>query len=509
MLQIIKNVIADGGRFIITSSGSFQQAEHKFLEEHHIAYGVINTSVASYVATINKAISFLQIRCQEQAQAEVLQTILNFSGQGIICVDREAKISYFNATAEILTGIPAEKPLNRSFSEVFEKDRDILEKLAKNQLQWRITSAIHNVPIIADIVPLIVGDDPIGTLLTFDAFPSVEAAEQHIRQAKYAKGLQAKHTFADIYGKSNALLSAVQLAKTYSQTESTILISGETGTGKEIFARAIHRFSPRRDKPFLVINCASIPASLLKSELFGYEPRSFSGAKREGKAGYFKLAHNGTIFLDEIGEIDLQLQLRLLRVVQEREIMRVGGTAVIPVDIWIIATTNRNLYTEVQNGSFREVLYFRLNVLSLKISPLRERFSDLPILTDAFLPQINRKLHYKVSGVDKETRKLMEAYDWPGNIRELQNMLEKMVAFTRAGEVKYASVSAFFEQEEHRRDETVAVLFDMTLEEAEKQLILNALREESGNQQRTPKRLGIDRTTLFRKLNRYMIGDSF
>ena len=223
-----------------------------------------------------------------------------------------------------------------------------------------------------------------GAVATFQPIGAIQASEQKIRLTSHKRGLIAKNTLADIAGESDPIVQAKEQAKLYAQSDSTVIIVGETGTGKEIFAQAIHNASPRARGPFVAINCAALPENLLESELFGYEGGAFTGARKEGKPGLFELAHGGTIFLDEIGEMSLAVQARLLRILEEREVMRLGGDRVIPVDVRVIAATNKDLFHKVTQKSFRQDLFYRLCVLQLRLPPLRERLEDIPHLLERF-----------------------------------------------------------------------------------------------------------------------------
>ena len=289
-------------------------------------------------------------------------------------------------------------------------------------------------------------------------------------------------------------------------TAATALILGESGTGKELFAQAIHNCSLRRNNPFVAINCSALPPNLLESELFGYVDGAFTGAKKGGKAGVFEIAHTGTIFLDEIGEMDLGMQTRLLRALQEREIMRIGDNKVISVDVRVIAATNRDLFHEVEEGRFREDLYYRLNILDISIPPLRERKDDIAVIANGLLPQINERMHTHVTAIDEAVLQRLKTFTWHGNIRELRNTLEKMILNVQYGIIKMEMVDFILEDMERKKiskktNETMEIC---TLAEMEEKMIRQALREEDGNQTKAAMRLGIDRSTLYRKISKML-----
>ncbi|USG64187.1 sigma 54-interacting transcriptional regulator [Brevibacillus ruminantium] len=264
----------------------------------------------------------------------------------------------------------------------------------------------------------------LGSLLLFRKAAEIEKMEHDYRLRLYSKGLVAKYSFDDIHGRSLSFQKVVQIAKKMARSNSTILLLGETGTGKELLAQAIHNASPRKREPFVGVNFAAISESLLESELFGYEEGAFTGARKGGHIGWFELAHKGTIFLDEIGDASGAIQNRLLRVLQERQIMRVGGNKVIPVDIRVIAATNQDLQQMIKEGRFRADLYYRLNILPIHLPPLRKRGEDIPWLVEAFVRHYCLDLRRPPFTLSREALKAMQEYHWPGNIRELENVVE-------------------------------------------------------------------------------------
>lgn len=283
---------------------------------------------------------------------------------------------------------------------------------------------------------LISGEVPgLGTLITTSAASKILQEERQLRKSYLKKGMTAKYTFRNIIAVSAEMQKKVEIAKKFSQANSNVLITGETGTGKELFAHSIHSASGRMSQPFVAINCATLPETLLESELFGYEPGSFSGASREGKSGLFELAHHGTIFLDEIGEIPVALQAKLLRVLQEKEIRRIGSAAVIPIDVRVIAATNVNIQEQIAQGRFRSDLLYRLNALEIYIPPLRERPDDVIPLMEGQLRIIAAELGKRVPKLTAEAQDILRRYAWPGNVRELRNICERLVVLNDASDV--------------------------------------------------------------------------
>ncbi|MBC7335917.1 MAG: sigma 54-interacting transcriptional regulator, partial [Clostridia bacterium] len=304
---------------------------------------------------------------------------------GILAVDQQGRISLCNPVAAQVLGLPNKEVLHQPLAEVTAHNPYLAKVYGDGRPAGGELHKLGDVSVVANRVPIRVGRETIGTVVTFQDVTRIIQLEAKIRRELYQKGLVARFTFEDIIGQSEAIREAVEKAKRYALTDSTVLLSGESGTGKELFAQSIHAFSRRSGGPFVAVNCAALPENLLESELFGYEEGAFTGAKKGGKLGLFELAHGGTIFLDEIGEMTLPLQARLLRVLQEKEVMRLGGSRVIPVDVRVIAASNKNLQQAVQEGTFRADLFYRLNVLCLKVPPLRARKDDIPLLVDHFI----------------------------------------------------------------------------------------------------------------------------
>ncbi|HUU49595.1 MAG TPA: sigma-54 dependent transcriptional regulator [Nitrospinota bacterium] len=303
----------------------------------------------------------------------------------------------------------------------------------------------------------------------------------------------------EIVTKNKKMLEILEIAEEISKSNSAVMIQGESGTGKELLACYIHKSSQRRDKPFIAINCAALPEGLLESELFGHEKGSFTGAIAR-KIGKFELANDGTILLDEISEMEHQLQAKLLRVLQEYEIDRVGGRTPIPIDIRIVSTTNKDLKEEVKKGNFREDLFYRLNVIPLTIPPLRERKGDISILADHFLKKYSKRNGKKTSRISEETIDLLKKYYWRGNVRELENVIERAVVLCDGDVILPKNL---FMNEEFDNEESISVRAGVSLREMEKQLIFKTLDEVGGNRTHAAKVLGISIRTLRNKLNEY------
>jgi DNA-binding NtrC family response regulator len=298
------------------------------------------------------------------------------------------------------------------------------------------------------------------------------------------------------------MVELMDIVSQVAPTKASVLITGESGVGKELVADAIHELSNRNKGPLIKVHCAALSSSLLESELFGHEKGSFTGAVKE-KRGRFELADGGTIFLDEIGEIDAATQVKLLRVLQEKEFERVGGEKPISVDVRIVCATNRDLLKEIEKGNFREDLYYRLNVVHLEVSPLRERKDDIPLLMTSFLTQFSKENNRMIEGFSPQAKRALLSYDWPGNIRELRNCIESAVVLARGSVIEYDDLPPSVTKTENVQNLSLDV--GITLAEAEKQLIISTLAQCGGNKTKAAEVLGIGRKTLHRKVQEYHI----
>ena len=317
---------------------------------------------------------------------------------------------------------------------------------------------------------------------------------------------ECSFSLEQIVGRSPNLLELKKIVRMVGKTNSNVLIQGESGTGKELFARALHGASPRSCQPLIKINCAAIPEPLLESELFGYEDGAFTGAKRGGKVGRFELAHRGTLFLDEIGDMSLPMQAKLLRVLQEREFERVGGTEPISVDIRLLSATNKDLWAEVGRGTFREDLYFRLNVVNLQIPPLRERKDDVPLLSKFILAKLARKMGHCPVGVSDEVIHLFSQYSWPGNIREMENVIESAINMLDGNsEIRPEHIPFRLRQAQPHTNSRDAVSLHLLLEEAEQMAIIQVLKQAGGDFNKAAGLLSISRSSFYSKAKKYNI----
>lgn len=368
------------------------------------------------IVTTDAGLSII-IRQTNRFESEI-DILLQVLDDGIIGITSKGIITNYNEGAENIIGYKKNDIIGKPglhvlpdipFKYVLENLEPIKEKLIR----------INGYDVVVSVDPIIHSNKLYGAVAIVKKFNDIEKKQHKLREQLIGKGHRAKYGFEDIQGESEAIKRCIDIAKRMAKSESSILITGETGTGKELFAQAVHNNSKRRNYQFVAINCGALPESLLESELFGYEEGAFTGARKGGKPGLFELAHNGTLFLDEIGEMPLNLQMRLLRVLQEREVMRIGGDRLINVNIRVIGATNRNLKEMVKEGEFREDLYYRLRVLPLKLPPLRDRKEDILPLIDKI-----KKQFYSEFELTQEAKEILINHNWKGNIRELKNYVE-------------------------------------------------------------------------------------
>ncbi len=372
-----------------------------------------------------QAIKMSQVMSQEKERLQKFRVLVEYSVQGIIGTGGDGRITVFNESAEKLLARRAADVMDRDIDEVLPEIPVALAMASGKAILGQLVR-IETHRFMANIVPIDVGKSLAGAMITIEDVGQILKMEAKVRSALYSRGLCAEYKFSDIFGTSPRILEARRIAAEYAATDSTILIYGESGTGKELFAQGIHNAGKRSAGPFVAVNCGAIPSSLLESELFGYEEGAFTGANRKGKPGLFELAHGGTIFLDEISELDKLAQTSLLRVIQERRVMRLGGDKFLPVDVRIITATNKNLAALIREGKFREDLYYRINVLPLDLPPLRDRASDSLAIAAHYLAEYNERYSRK-SRLSPAAREFIEKYSWPGNLRQLRNYIERLV----------------------------------------------------------------------------------
>jgi PAS domain S-box-containing protein len=429
--------------------------------------------------------------------------ILDSINEGVFTVDREWRITSFNAAAEQITGVPRDDAIGRRCFEVFHANICESACALKRTMSDRkpiFNATAHIVNHAGNHVPIRIStallkddqDQVIGGVETFQDLSQVEELKKELR---------ARYSFQDIIGRSPAMMRLFELVPRIAESSSTVLLEGASGTGKELFARALHNLSPRKHKRFVVMNCGALPDTLLESELFGYKAGAFTDAKRD-KPGRFALADGGTIFLDEIGDISPAMQVRLLRVLQERVVEPLGSIEPVKVNVRVVGATNRNLSELVKSGTFREDLYYRIRVIHLQLPTLRQRREDIPLLVDHLVGRFNRLQGKNVVGVSDEVMACLMAHEFPGNVRELENIIEQAFVLCTGGLIDLGHLPP-----ELRPLGTLGVSEDesMTLFTMEKHLIVLALNRHKGNRRMTAAHLGIDTSTLFRKIKAFHI----
>lgn len=491
----IDEAIANGVEVIMGGKSSTAYAETKGIESILLTTGKNSISSAFF-----RAEEMADLLRQNEIRTGQLKTILDFSFEGIIITEEHDKIIFMNKTAQTMLGAKDASIIGT----VCTKSLPFLDwesvKLSKKESIGNLCRVGQNA-LVQNITPVIIGQEMIGMVMNLQYAQNIENIETKVRKELYQNGHLATRTFDQFITQNPVMLSIIKQAKRYAAVDSNILITGDTGTGKEVMAQSIHNASRRRGKPFVAINCASIPESLLESELFGYESGAFTGARKNGKKGYFEMANGGTLFLDEIGELPENLQATLLRAVQERVIMRIGGDKVIPVDIRIIAATHKNLKRAAKEGKFRQDLLYRLDVLRIMLPPLRERPEDIAILSEILLQQKADKLSLPRPKLAPETIALLQQYPWEGNIRELENVLERLLILQegdviRPEEVQTVMNGLLWED----APEVQTLPFKGTLEEIEIQVITAAMKEYHNNREKVCEALGISQSTLWRRL---------
>jgi len=455
------------------------------------------TSLIPFLQIAGSLVNLIEDILNERYQVDA---IVNSTHDGVIAIDRTGYIRLVNEQAKTILGVKEEMK-GRNITE-FIPQSDMLRVLEAGKIERGDIATVGGRQIVINRSPVIVKGKIVGAVSNFKEITDIQKVELQLRKKLHQNGLEAKYRLSDIIGETHEIMEAKELARKFAETESTVLITGESGTGKELFAQGIHSASHRSLGPFVAVNCAVLPENLLESEMFGYEKGTFTGALKDGKPGLFELAHGGTLFLDEIGEIPLRIQALLLRVLQERTIRRVGGERIIPVDVRIITATNRNLEEEVEEKQFRSDLYYRLNVLALELPPLRGRLADIPKLVEAFLEEFNDKRKNKIITVEKELICLFQKYDWPGNIRELRNTIERMVVLEESKSLRLQGAK-FLSEKIRRRKFSEETTNKQSIKNKEKELILTTLEKFGNNKKLAAQSLGIDRSTLWRKIKEY------
>ncbi|PAD19478.1 sigma-54 interaction domain-containing protein [Shouchella clausii] len=441
----------------------------------------------------------------------MLEAIINSSNDAISVVDENGTGLMVNPAYTKLTGLDSDQIIGQPATADISEGESIHMQVLRTKKPVRgarLKLGPHKKDVIVNVAPVVVDGELKGSIGVIHDVSELNRLSSQLQHAqKRLATLEATYSFSEIVGTSKEMAFAIEQAKRGAKTSFPILLLGETGTGKELFAHAIHNESERKGQPFVRVNCAALTETLLESELFGYEQGAFSGALKSGKKGLFEEAEHGSIFLDEIGEMSPNTQAKLLRVLQEQEIVRVGGTKPIPIHVRVIAATNVDLEGAIRERRFREDLYYRLNKLPIRIPPLRERLSDLPALIDHLLRKLNLDYGHNIQSISKLVLSRFEGYYWPGNVRELENVLARSMIYMDLGATELTDVSLpqEFGQSGKREesDATAPKQLQAFLAEKEKEHLRRTLAEVDGVKTEAAKLLGISIRSLYYKLEKY------
>ncbi len=485
----VRRAFAAGADVVVGGVITVKVAAH-----HGLPAVFIESGAEGIIQAVQEAKRLAHARKLEKVKAGFFKTVLDYAYEGVISVDQDARVTVFNPVAQRTTGIDESRAIGRPIGEIWPELK-LADVIGTGRDDLGQLLRVKGKRILCNKIPIIVGGQAAGAVANFQDVSKIQQMEERIRREIYASGHVAAFTFDDVLGHTPIIENTVRMAKDFAATQSAVLILGETGTGKEVFAQSIHNYSPRSGGPFVAVNCAALPSQILESELFGYVGGAFTGAVKGGRPGLFEVAHRGTIFLDEIAEMDLATQGKLLRVLQEKKVMRLGSDKVIPVDVRVIAATNRTLKQMVSQNNFRADLYYRLNVLRLRIPPLRERVADIPGYARHFLARHTAAAGRRLAFAE-DALVLLASYPWPGNIRELENTVERLAVVCREGKITAATVAEML-ADEQEPDIQAFVL------ENESEEIKKALAATRGKYGEAARMLGMSRSTLWRKLKKF------
>jgi len=470
----------------------------KNVQEYNIPFVLVESGVDSILQAAQEATRIAHARNLEKAKTNLFRAVLDYSYEGIISVDNEGRITFFNSMVERITGIEGSKAVGKIISQVCP-NINLKEVLTTGKDELGHILSVNHLDVMCNKIAIVVNNHPVGAVVTLQDVTLIQQMEAKVRQRIYRATSDhgAHFCFKNLEANGIDLAQTIENAKDYALTAFSILIIGETGTGKEVFAQSIHNYSYCSQGPFIAINCAALPTHILESELFGYVGGAFTGANPKGKPGLFELAHGGTIFLDEIAELDYLIQGKLLRVLQEKTVRRLGSDKIIPLNVRVIVATNKDLKTLVDDNKFRADLYYRLNVLQLKIPPLRKRKNDIIALASFFLQEFSGVIKRHLKLAPSALQPLIE-YPWPGNIRELQNVIARIMTIHKHEFIDSSTVKRMLQNDE-KRGQHIDVLPNELAE------IQKALSITKGQYTAAAQLLGISRSTLWRKLKKWGI----
>lgn len=453
---------------------------------------LITSGKDAIIDAINEAIRIRIASKNEIARTMELKTIIDFAHDGIIAIDHDEKITSFNSSAGKILGLDPKDVIGKSVGECIPDSG--MERVLNNGLaEIREIENINNHKIVTNRVPIKVEKSIVGVVATFQSVIQIQKAEHKIRREMKNKGFMARYRFEDIVYKSETMRKCIDVAKKYSKVDSPVLILGRSGVGKELFAQSIHNNSRRRNEAFVAVNCSAFPSNLLESELFGYAEGAFTGAKKGGKMGLFEMAHKGTIFLDEIGDLPADFQSKLLRALQENEIRRIGDDRVIPIDVRVISATNKDIENMVSEKLFREDLFYRINTLPLEIPSLNERREDIDVLMPYFIGRYSKKYSKTISSIDQSAIEYLKEYNYKGNVRELDGIIERAVALCDSDVLTMNDIKVF---DTHKNNNQV-----ISLKEMEHEYINSIIERCDGNLTKAAKLLKVNRSTLYRRID--------
>ncbi len=465
------------------------------------AFLVQSGSQAMQIA-IQQAKDILYASRLQKEKAQQFATIIDFVHDGIIAIDNQGYITVFNDASEKITGFARQEAMGKRITEIIPETR-LLNVLETERPVIGDIQMLDNQTVVATSrTPVVVDGEVRGAVATYQDITDVQRLEQKIRIKLAEKGFVAQYNFSDIIHKSRAIAECIKTAQKFAQYDTSVLIVGSSGVGKELFAQGIHNNGKRMNSPFVAINCAALPETLIESELFGYVEGSFTGATRKGKAGLFEMAHGGTIFLDEISELPLLLQGRLLRVLQEKQVMRLGDNKLIPVDVRIICATNRDLQRLVDGNQFRGDLYFRIAILSLYIPPLNERIEDVELLSAHFLKEFSSRYRKGRLSLSDDASEYLCRYNFKGNVRELRGMVERAVVVCEGKTIGVEDLASMPRPDKFDSRTGLLPQFDddATLKNMEDKYIGHVFRKTGGSLKASSEILGVSRTTLWRRI---------
>ncbi len=463
---------------------------------------LVHSGGQAMLNAIQQAKDILHASRLQKEKAQQFATIIDFVHDGIIAIDKEGLVTVFNSASEKLTGFSKQEALGKPIDEIIPKTKllSILDTVKPEigDIQW-----LDNQTVVAtNRVPVIVDGEVLGAVATYQDITEVQKLEQKIRIKLSEKGFVAQYNFPDIVHKSGVVAECIRTSQKYAHYDTSVLIVGPSGVGKELFAQSIHNSSKRKNSPFVAINCAALPESLIESELFGYVEGSFTGATKKGKAGLFEMAHGGTVFLDEISELPLLLQGRLLRVLQEKQVMRIGDNKLIPVDVRIICATNRDLRSLASQNQFRVDLYFRIAILTLYVPSLNERIDDIELLSRHFVKDFGFKYRKTRMTLDAEGIKYLRSYVYEGNVRELQGMIERAVVICEGDVIGVSDLAVPMRPEAPRTPDRIQSAFTdgQTLKDLQEGYIDYVYKKTNGSLKESSSILGVGRTTIWRRI---------